>query len=399
MREKQRQILAHEAECRFKARQHWGIVRKHMRAIVAVGRDEVRARGTSSLIGHLVVEPRQNAPELARRLHVVAEDVCCGVVYARGGFRGTWDIVMMLALLWILVTLPYRVAYETEPSSTSFAYWFERLVDLFFIFDIVLNFRTTYVDHSTGKEVTDQAKIARHYLASWFLLDFFASVPIELLLQVEGAVTGDPDSANLGGLVVSSQEAKPIKLLKLGKLMRALRMIRLARSGKFAELADRVEDRCTLWGVDDFLRSTIALLKLLSLLIYVCHLFACIFVAIADHALAASDTNWYRSLGLCDDVPPEAVAECLPKLYTTALYWAVTTMTTVGYGDITPTSDGEKEFFMVAMILGGAYFAYMIALMPVTISQTTRFPIERTAHFHSYNDHFRLSFLCIPPCV
>ena len=142
------------------------------------------------------------------------------------------------------------------------------------------------------------------------------------------------------------------------------------RQGKFAELAERVEDQCTVWGIDDFLRSSAALLKLLALLLYVCHLFACIFVLIADHEPPAGDTNWYRSLGLCDDLPEgEPVAPCLPELYTTALYWAVTTMTTVGYGDITPTSDGEKKFFMVAMMLGGAYFAYMIALMTDVVTK------------------------------
>ena len=40
------------------------------------------------------------------------------------------------------------------------------------------------------------------------------------------------------------------------------------RQGKFAELAERVEDQCTVWGIDDFLRSSAALLKLLALLLY-----------------------------------------------------------------------------------------------------------------------------------
>ena len=111
--------------------------------------------------------------------------------------------------------------------------------------DIALNFRTTYIDSHTGDEVTDRRRLALHYLRSWFVLDLVASVPIELFVRIEGAATGEGDGANLGGFVVAPQEAKPLKLLKMGKLIRALRMIRLARTGKFAVLAERVEDQCT----------------------------------------------------------------------------------------------------------------------------------------------------------
>ena len=59
-----------------------------------------------------------------------------------------------------------------------------------------------------------------------------ASVPIELLLRIEGAATGAGGEADLGGFVIAPQEAKPLKLLKLGKLIRAVRMIRLARTAR-----------------------------------------------------------------------------------------------------------------------------------------------------------------------
>jgi hypothetical protein len=42
--------------------------------------------------------------------------------------------------------------------------------------------------------------------------------------------------------------------------------------------------------------------------------------------------------------------------YITALYWAVTTMSTVGYGDISASTDAEKTFSVVAMLLGTSVF-------------------------------------------
>jgi len=42
------------------------------------------------------------------------------------------------------------------------------------------------------------------------------------------------------------------------------------------------------------------------------------------------------------------------------LYWVVTTMTTVGYGDITPTNNLERAYAVVVMILGATVFGYII---------------------------------------
>lgn len=49
--------------------------------------------------------------------------------------------------------------------------------------------------------------------------------------------------------------------------------------------------------------------------------------------------------------------------YLNALYWTGTTLTTVGYGDITPTTDIEKVYSLLTMVAGLAFFGYLVGLL------------------------------------
>ena len=42
--------------------------------------------------------------------------------------------------------------------------------------------------------------------------------------------------------------------------------------------------------------------------------------------------------------------------YIAGVYWAITTMTTVGYGDILPKSDVERLYATIIMLLGATVF-------------------------------------------
>lgn len=51
-----------------------------------------------------------------------------------------------------------------------------------------------------------------------------------------------------------------------------------------------------------------------------------------------------------------------------SLYWAVTTMTTVGYGDILPTNNNERIVCMLAMFIASGVFAYTMNKIGTAIS-------------------------------
>ena len=46
--------------------------------------------------------------------------------------------------------------------------------------------------------------------------------------------------------------------------------------------------------------------------------------------------------------------------YIYSVYWALTTLTTVGYGDITPTNDAERVYTLIALLIGALVFGYLM---------------------------------------
>uniref|UniRef100_W5M9H8 Voltage-gated delayed rectifier potassium channel KCNH4 n=1 Tax=Lepisosteus oculatus TaxID=7918 RepID=W5M9H8_LEPOC len=104
-----------------------------------------------------------------------------------GTFKAGWDWLILLATFYVAVTVPYNVCFtvaggrdEGSSASRSPPSVSDILVEILFMLDIVLNFRTTYVSKS-GQVVYDARSICVHYTTTWLFVDLIAALPFDLL--------------------------------------------------------------------------------------------------------------------------------------------------------------------------------------------------------------------------
>ena len=149
----------------------------------------------------------------------------------------SWDICLVMPLLlYLLVVMPFRLCFMNEAKKFSGTYWFEFMIDMLFLVDIALNFRTGYFVGSAEDDLIefDPYLVARHYFRGWFFLDIVSGIPFALL-----------------DLVFSS--SGNIKILKTAKSLRLLRFLKLGRLLKIEKILSNL-DRDTLDYIEDFLQ-------------------------------------------------------------------------------------------------------------------------------------------------
>lgn len=105
--------------------------------------------------------------------------------------------------------MPLRVCFSVDVQLWSLSFWVEVVVDLFFICDVILNFRTSFYD-ANGFRENRPSRITKHYLRSWFLVDFVSCLPYGYV-QYFFPQDADDNSSQLKAI-------KAVRLMKITKV-------------------------------------------------------------------------------------------------------------------------------------------------------------------------------------
>ena len=107
-------------------------------------------------------------------------------------FKVTWDWIVLALVLYTAIEIPFAIAFHTRETPSK-GVWkkissgepreiVNFLVDIMFIVDILINFRTTYEGKKSELTISEPKKIAIHYLKTWFVVDFVAAIPFDFFI-------------------------------------------------------------------------------------------------------------------------------------------------------------------------------------------------------------------------
>lgn len=130
-------------------------------------------------------------------------------------------------------------------------------------------------------------------------------------------------------------------------MFKFLRFLRLLRVLKLKKLLYKFEEII----MSDMLNAFVGFFKVIIVILFIAHWIGCIFYAIGASEID-SGMCWLNNAGIQDSPNFDK--------YIISLYWAFTTMTTVGYGDVSPYTMSEKIYAMFSMLIACGVFAYVV---------------------------------------
>ena len=259
-----------------------------------------------------------------------------GSAFVRSGARWCGRLVSV-AIVASVIVMPFRLGFFIEADTV---WWrvYDGVIDLVFWIDILFNFRTTYLDDNMTHVTVTEMIIAR-YLKGWFLIDLVSTMPFHLFGS-------------------KSQRKRNM----LWKLFRAFRLFKLVKvfNHEFKFLRSDYFEMHT---------SLVRCFKLMLTLLFLAHLFGCFWSYTAGEAMEMDPndestlswwTNDHMNSAIFQQEDDWTGYSNLAQRYIASIYWAFTTMTTVGYGDIVPSNDTERVYATVIMVLGATVFGYVV---------------------------------------
>ena len=237
-----------------------------------------------------------------------------GIILPTSLFRNLWDAFALLAILIMAFTIPYQISFSRQGGIGWGQFFVDSIIDSFFIVDVYLK-AFKFAVQRDGLLVTKPRDFRTIYFGGAFLLDAISLIPAS---AISFAIGRRRQGYGL------------------------LRLIQLTRIRLLTTHFDSVVEWHRLKTGKALSTAVLRTSQMFVGIIFLCHWVASMFHLIGDSA--PNETNWMAMDGI-------AGAD-LELKYLRCFYWALYTISTIGYGSIKVVTVGERVFAMAAMVVG-----------------------------------------------
>jgi hypothetical protein len=218
---------------------------------------------------------------------------------------------------------------ESDASEEKFA----MLVRVTFVLDFIFSFFTVIPGNGAKPEISDRKKIAVNYLGGWFFIDFLTIIPFDTILTALLPQTVKFNYGNIAKMARLFRLIRIIKMLKLSQILKSISCLK-AWISKNLRVSEAIEKLLTAGGI------------FLSLM----HFISCTWIYLANSEYDEDQGSWLWNR--------DSEFRTQQEIYLMGAYFSVTTMTTVGYGDIYAETNEERLLACFSMVIGVLVFSY-----------------------------------------
>lgn len=195
--------------------------------------------------------------------------------------------------------LAFDVGFATEFNMV------ELVISAVFFVDILVNLNTAIKNTVTGTVEMDRRRIAADYSKLWLWIDVAATAPVDTV-------------------VAAAQPNLNAQSLRVLRLLRFFRVLKLVKAQRVYSLSHSESTALVFAGI-----------------LLIAHIFGCFWFYLGSNAPKTASVNGLPSSWI-DLAELNGFIEqgySTGDYYVVSVYWAVTTMLTIGFGDIHPVNN------------------------------------------------------------
>jgi len=244
-----------------------------------------------------------------------------------------WMGILFAAIYWTAIEAP--ITFVLDNSIEEYNLWWDGLFSCIFFGDIYLRLSKKLKLPNPNKfdynMLTQDFEEKPYYKSYWLPIDIFTSLPFDIIVSLFGL-------------------SLPMKIVSGLRLLRIIRIVKLR----------------SLIHLIDHIPKAVKIVLAIAGVMLIIHWISC---------------GWML-LNPRSDLDPYS-------FYNVSLYWTVTTLTTVGYGDITPQTNLARLFTMGVMLIGVASYGIIIGNFSRMIMLKDRYEEERKEKMNGLHKYMR----------